>query len=464
MRFIKVPIKWRLVISIMALVGVVIAASSFLSNRLWSDFARDQLDGAIAEEAREFSIATSTLPGRDEVLRFAGEYFLSHRFEEEERVFLFQLTEGTALTLHVPSDTDLFPPELPPATPGAISISGLRSLDGEMYRIAAVSIVVDGEEVGTLHVAEPTAPVEALIDQRVRETIVIALAGLALAGLGAYVIASVSMAPISGITRAARSIGEKDLSRRLDYRGASDEVGELASAFDDMIARLDHAFREQRQLLADLSHQLRTPITVIRGHLDLVRRHPDLPRRDSLESIETAIDEADRMNRLVGDLLLLARTGSIDFVRPSSVALRPLLQEVMLKAEGLAQRSWSLSDLPECNVVADRDQLMGALLNLLQNAVDHTQAGQSVSLEAAHQSGWVTIRVRDDGEGISADDLPRIFERFYRTSASSNSTRPGTGLGLTIVDAVIRAHGGTVEVESIQGEGAVFVVRLPAFL
>ncbi|MFQ5472522.1 MAG: sensor histidine kinase [Dehalococcoidia bacterium] len=446
----------------MVLVGGVIAVSGFLSNRAWSDHARGQLDEAVAEEAREFVIAVAALPGRDEVPQFAGEYFLNHQYEAVDRVFLLQLAEGTTLSLHAPPGRDLFPPDLPLAPPGAIGVSGLRSLDGEQYRIAAASVSAAGEEVGTLYVAEPTAPVDDQIDQRIGETILIGLGGLLVAGIGAYFIARVSMAPISGITRAARSISQKDLSRRLDYRGARDEVGELASAFDEMIARLDQAFEEQRRLLADLSHQLRTPITVIRGHLDLVRRHPDLPRRDSVESIDTAIDEVDRMNRLVGDLLLLGRTGALDFLKPSSMALRPFLQEVMQRAEGLAERSWVTGDLAECSVVADRDQLMGALLNLLENAVHHTETGDSIGLDATFENGWATVNVRDSGQGIPEEDVPHIFERFYQASAPSQTATGGSGLGLTIVDAVVRAHGGSVRVEADQGEGATFIVRLPA--
>ncbi len=446
----------------MALVGCVTVGGSLLGDRAWSAHVRRELDETTAEEAREFIVAAAVLESDSEMPGFAESYFRSHQHGEPARIFLLRFNDGTVLSLHLPADKGFFPPDLPAPVPDTVTVSTLRAVNGDTYRLAAVSVVVQGKELGAFYVAEPTAPVEALVNDHARDTLLYGLGGLAVAGVGAYVIARFSLSPIRKVTRTARSISQQDLSRRLNYQGAGDEVGELATAFDSMIERLDRAFSEQRRLMADLSHQLRTPITIVRGHLDLLRRHRDWPREDSMESVETAIDELDRMNRLVGDLLRLARTAAADFLKPSSLALRPFLQELMLKAYALAPRTWVLGSVPGLTLTADSDQLMGAFLNLLQNAVDHTQPSDSIGLKAVLRDGGVEIAVWDTGEGIAPQDLDRIFERFYRAQASPGAAGRGSGLGLTIVEAVVRAHGGSVQVDSRAGGGTIFTVRLPA--
>lgn len=458
----QIPIRWRLALLIMALVGAVIVVSSLLVDRVWNGELRSQFDRSLSEEVKEFVTAAATLQSEDELVDFADEYLRLHQYERPSRIFLFRSADGETMTLHIPGGGDPLEAELPQSETGVVSLRTLPLPDGEPYRVALAPVTVKGEGAGTIYVAEPTGPVEAIIDEHVRNTALAALGGLVIAGVGAYLIARVALAPVRRITRTAESITDRDLSRRIGVSGAGDEVGDLAAAFDRMIGRLDQAFREQRQLLTDLSHELRTPITVARGHLDLLHSTTDRCGPDAEESLDAAIQELDRMNRLVGDLFTLARSSRPDFLRRESIPLRALVHESMTKAHSLGERRWVLGDIPDCAIVADRDYLAGALLNLLHNALQHTQPGDSIGVDARLRDGWVAVRVWDTGEGIAPEHLPNVFQRFYRAPSPRPGASQGAGLGLAIVKAIVSAHGGTVGVNSEVGKGSVFTIRLPA--
>lgn len=458
----RIPIRWRLALLIMALVAAVIVVSSLLVDRVWNGELRRQFDSSLSEEVKEFVTAAATLQSEDELADFADEYLRLHQYEDPSRTFLFRLADGETMTLHVPADGSPIEADLPQPQAGTVSLRTLPLLNGEEYRVAFAPVTVNGEGAGTIYVAQPAGPVDAIIDEHVRNTALAALGGLVIAGVGAYLIARLALAPVRRITRTAQSISDKDLSRRIGFNGARDEVGDLAAAFDRMIGRLDEAFKEQRRLVTDLSHELRTPITVARGHLDLLQSIPDRSGLDAEESLDAAIQELDRMNRLVADLFTLARSSRPDFLRREAIHLRALLQESMTKAHSLGDRRWVLGEVPDCAIVGDKDYLAGALLNLLQNALQHTQPGDSIGVDAALQDGRVAIRVWDTGEGIPPEHLRNIFERFYRAASPRAEALPGAGLGLAIVKAVASAHGGTVEVDSDVGKGSVFTIRLPA--
>lgn len=458
----RVPIRWRLALLIMALVGAVIVVSSLLVDRVWNGELRSQFDSSLSEEAREFVVAAASLRGENELVDFAEEYLRLHQYEDPSRIFLFGLADGETMTLHLPAGGNQIEADLPQPQAATVSLRTVPLLSGEPYRVAFALVTVKGEGAGTIYVAEPTGPVEAIIDEHTRNTALAALGGLILAGVGAYFIARVALAPVRRITRTAESITDRGLSRRIGFNGARDEVGDLAVAFDRMIGRLDEAFTEQRRLLTDLSHELRTPITVARGHLDLLRSTTGRSGADAEESLDAAIQELDRMNRLVADLFTLARSSRPDFLRRESIPVRALLQESMTKAHSLGERRWVLGHVPDCAIVADRDYLAGALLNLLQNALQHTQRGDSIGVDATLDDGWVALRVWDTGEGIPPEHLPNVFERFYRAPSPRAKASQGAGLGLAIVKAVVSAHGGMVEVDSKLGEGSAFTIRLPA--
>ncbi len=221
-----------------------------------------------------------------------------------------------------------------------------------------------------------------------------------------------------------------------------------------MLDRLESAFAGQRRFLDDAGHELRTPITIVRGHLELMGDDPQERR----ETLALVTDELERMSRLVDDVLTLAKAEQPDFLDLETVDVETLSREVFAKAAALAERDWQLGAVGRGMIVADRQRLTQALVQLAQNAVQHTAEGDSIALSSSVTEGRARFSVRDWGPGVSAAERERIFERFGRGTAAR---REGAGLGLAIVRAIAEAHGGGVELESRPGEGARFTLELP---
>lgn len=299
--------------------------------------------------------------------------------------------------------------------------------------------------------------VAAEVDQTVRVTTWVALASL-VAGLGIAVgLARRILTPLGEVTDTAEEITESDLSRRLTVAG-HDEVARLAGTFNGMLDRLETAFDQQRQFIDDAGHELRTPITVVRGHLELLD-HADEAER--AETIALVLDELDRMHRIVEDLLLLARSEESEFVRPAPCDLDELTTAAHRNASALSPRHrWVLDELGVARVTADRQRLMQALAALADNAVKYTPAGTTIGIGSAVDADEVRLWVRDEGPGLDPADTGRIFDRFARGSDGPRRS-DGAGLGLAIVRAIARAHGGEVELTSRPGQGATFVLHVP---
>jgi two-component system OmpR family sensor kinase len=277
---------------------------------------------------------------------------------------------------------------------------------------------------------------------------------LILASLLAWVIAGRVLTPLRLLRDTARSITESDLTQRIPVHG-DDELADLARTFNEMLDRLEEAFASQKAFISDAGHELRTPITIIRGHLEVMGDDP----AERQETLELVADELDRMGRLVNDLLLLAKASRPDFLQPETVDLDDLTHELFAKASALAQRDWRLAGVGSARIVADRQRLTQAVMNLSQNAVAHTLEGDAVELGSDVRNGNVRLWVKDTGPGVPQHEQDRIFERFVRLDRAPAGE--GVGLGLSITQAVAEAHGGRVELDSRPGEGARFTVIIP---
>ena len=278
---------------------------------------------------------------------------------------------------------------------------------------------------------------------------------LLLASLLAYVIAGRVLAPLRGLKDTARSISETDFTRRIDVLG-NDEIAELGRTFNAMLDRLEAAFASQKEFVADAGHELRTPITIIRGHLELLGDDPDERR----ETIELVCDELDRMSRFVDDLLLLVAAERADFLRLADVDLDVLSEELMAKASALAPREWHAEAVGAGRLVADRHRLTQAVMQLAQNAAQHTGSGDRIALGSALENGHARLWVSDSGPGVPDDERARIFDRFARGRTATRRSE-GAGLGLAIVRAIAEAHGGHVELARRSGSGATFTIVIP---
>ncbi|GAA0412338.1 two-component sensor histidine kinase [Acrocarpospora corrugata] len=280
-----------------------------------------------------------------------------------------------------------------------------------------------------------------------------ALASLALAGGAGWFVAGRVLAPVRLVRQAAAQITDSsDLTRRLTVTG-NDDVAALAATFNHMLDRLERAFAAQREFVDDAGHELRTPITVVRGHLELMGED------DRAETLALVADELARMNRIVEDLLTLAKAEQPDFLKPEEVELADLTVSVVAKARALGDRRWRVEEVAEERVLADRQRLTQALVQLTANAVRHTGVGDLVAVGSSVRDGLVRLWVRDSGPGVRAEDRGRIFERFVR---GGSRTGEGAGLGLAIVRSIAEGHGGTVGVEESPGGGALFVMKFPA--
>jgi two-component system, OmpR family, sensor kinase len=326
--------------------------------------------------------------------------------------------------------------------------------DGGRFRYLVAPVETGGRARGVFAVAIDLSGEVEEVNEALRIAAGVSIAVLILASLLAWVVAGRVLAPLRLLRDTARSIGESDLTRRIPVEG-DDELAGLARTFNEMLDRLEEAFASQKAFISDAGHELRTPITIIRGHLEVMGDDPDERR----ETLELVADELDRMGRLVNDLLLLAKANRPDFLEPQTIDLDDLTRELFAKASALAERDWRLASVGSGRIVADRQRLTQALMNLSQNAVAHTDQGDAVELGSALTGGTVRLWVRDTGPGIPAHDQERIFERFVRLNGSRAGE--GAGLGLAITRAVAEAHGGRVELESRPGAGARFTVIIP---
>lgn len=287
---------------------------------------------------------------------------------------------------------------------------------------------------------------------------VVSVVALLFSCVVAWVVAGRILEPIRLVRQTAAEITEKRLSRRIPVRG-TDDIAELARTFNAMLDRLDDAFVTQRQFLDDAGHELRTPITVVQGHLELMGDDPG----EQAETLAIVTDELDRMNRIVNDLLILARAEQPDFLHPRPVDLGELTRSVFTKVQRLGERNWVLDMVADDEIVVDPQRLTQAMLQLAQNAVQHTTAGDTIRVGSARTLRTMTLWVADDGPGVPAEDLEIIFTRFSRGSAGgAQSHTGGAGLGLSIVTAIAQAHHGRVWVRNDAGGGARFGIDLPA--
>jgi two-component system, OmpR family, sensor kinase len=266
------------------------------------------------------------------------------------------------------------------------------------------------------------------------------------------------------MTEAARRISAEHLDERLDTTGSDDELDRLATTLNDMLGRLDSAFRQIRQFSADASHELQTPLTILRGELEVALRAPRSPE-EYRRVLVSALEEGERIARLVEGLLLLSRAdaGVLRMDR-QPIDLAHLVTEVCAQAQVLADARGvilGLDSVVPVTIQGDSAHLRRLLLNLVDNGIKYTPAGGRVTLSLQHDARWAALRVSDTGIGIAPDEQERVFQRFYRAPEALSRGEEGSGLGLCIARSIAEAHGGRIEVRSTVDGGSTFTVFLP---
>lgn len=327
-------------------------------------------------------------------------------------------------------------------------------------------IIVDNQLYMILQVARPLTEREQSL-HALRNTLIAAdLVVLVLASIIGWVLSGYLLRPIKRITQTAQQIGnEQDFSRRVDYNGPNDEVGQLAKTFNTMLEQLEESYKKvsgalemQRDFLADVSHELRTPLTTLRGNLGLLRHEPPIPEDETADILNDMVDETDRMIRLVNELLEQARADSTKNMLLEPVNLKILLQDVVRQAKLLSEDRQISLDVPDdLSVMATKDALKQVMLILVDNAIKHSQ--RDIVLEAQRVEDEVEIRVIDHGKGLSPEELTHVFERFYRADRLSGN---GFGLGLSIAKGLVENMNGQISMASEIGVGTTVMLRFKA--
>jgi signal transduction histidine kinase len=394
-------------------------------------------------------------PSTESLSRFLAQFIASQVRDPSEYLFLVLENQlyrpnQTVLPSVLHNSPHLVKQWATPMSPTQDSIQ-----EGYIIRVTR-PLQINGQNRGViLAIYDATMRYE-MAEKTLLITITVSLAGIVLFSVIAWIAAGKILAPLRLLTQTARSITETDLTQRLPVRGR-DEIAEMTLTFNQMLDRLQAAFTSQQNFIRDASHELRTPITIIRGHLDLMGNDDPVERRETVALVK---DELKRMSRLVSDLLLLMKAERPNFLRLETIDLASFTEEVFAKARGLGDRNWQLETIGVGLVSLDRQRISQVILNLAQNATQYTQAQDLIAINSEVVDDHVLFWIRDSGEGITVEDQERIFARFTR-GQNSDRRSDGSGLGLSIVQALVKAHGGQVELFSRLGEGATFTVVIP---
>jgi heavy metal sensor kinase len=336
--------------------------------------------------------------------------------------------------------------------------------DGERRLLTKPILGADGKLIGWVQASQSLEAVtESLQDFRDQMLWGVPFL-LLLAGSGGYFLATRALRPIENITHTAQEITAHDLSQRLDYRGPADEVGRLARTFDEMLERLQAAFRRERRFTSDAAHELRTPLTVLKGQIEVALSRPR-QRAEYVTKLHELAAQVERLIRLSNALLFLSSSDQNELSwSPKLLKLVDVLEVILEQIQPLAEENGLAlqADISgEILLYGDPDHLTRLFLNLLDNAVKYTPAGGQITLQAVQEPAETLIAIHNSGPGIPPEHLPQLFDRFYRVDGHRSSQSGGSGLGLAIAQEIARQHGGEISAQSTAGEGATFTLRLP---
>jgi heavy metal sensor kinase len=451
---------WYLLVFGLLLIGFSVLVYGMLSRSLY-----DRVDQSLSNAAQ-----TTAAEFMGEVKEFNGDARSGAVETLKElqvpNIYTTILAYDRVLASNLPqAEQLLFQDALTPAgtTVGKISFQTVEGFGEEGARMAVLPIEAGGESY-LVAVAEP---LHDLVEQveLIRRMFYVGLpATLLVAGIGGFLLAKKSFSPVIEMSEQAQRIGATNLQERLPVSNAKDELGRLATVFNELLSRLDRSFENMREFMADASHELRTPLSIIRGEAD-VALSQDRDPADYRESLTIIQDEARRLSRIVDDMLALARADAGQ--RPLNVQdfyLNDLVEEACRAMQVLAMRkgiALTLSPTEDVSFHGDEDLLRRLVINLLDNAIKFTPVGGSVSVQMVCEPNGVKIIVADTGVGIPAESAPYVFDRFYRVAKARSRAEGGSGLGLAIARWVAEAHQGSIDLVTSPGQGSKFTVYLP---
>jgi heavy metal sensor kinase len=462
-------LRVRLALWHAGLLALTLVTLSILTLLLLRTLLNSRADQALYDYADKTArnIATtlyqSSLPGRQRPARFLDKnlqpWGRQIQVVDAHTYTVIDRSDGLA-SGRLPTDLDA-------------RVNGLKGLPTYQTRYDLdehpVRIVTVPVEMGTdiPYLVQAAGTLEGVEDALRRTSVILLVltpSVLVLALLGGWILVGRSLQPVDAMTRTAMSMQPGKMDHRIEPTGSDDEIARLASAFNEMIARLDRSFRQVQQFSADASHELKTPLTSIRGEAE-VALMGDLTPEEHRKVLRSIVDEVERMSAIVENLLLLARADAEQIqIRREHLRLEDVVMEAYEQLEGQARRrqiTLDIGTMEEAEVEGDPLWLGQILTNLLNNAIKYTPEGGTVtlSLEVIDQEGRVAVT--DTGPGIPAEHLPHIFDRFYRVDSGRSRDAGGVGLGLNIAQWAAQTQGGRIEVESEVGKGTTFTLCLP---
>lgn len=459
-------VRLRILLGYTALLLVSLVAATVITRHSLLNELDEEIRTWQEHQAFEFQTDAAAInrdtgaPFADSVEALFDEFLGNHVTSEYQAFYAFVGGAFYKSSADAPTAVTRDPDVAALWTAGQSPITGqVESTDGAVSYLTVPVIDSSSRHAGTFVVATYPGHNRDHIRSIMRVLVLVGSVLIAIAVLLGLSLARHVLRPVRRLTDTALQIEESDLSARIPVTG-DDELSELGRTFNNMLDRLEDSFTTQRSFLDDVAHELRTPITIVRGHLELMGDDPS----EREQTIALVTDELDRMARSVDELLVVAKASRPDFLQLALVDVHDLLESVFIRARALGPRDWQIGTCPrraQAIIVADEDRLSQALLALASNAVDHSAPNSPIVFEAEVSSARVVLSVTDHGTGVDPAVRDRLFTRYSRAASSEAGHPGGAGLGLPIVASIADAHGGRVEVRSTLGEGSTFSLVLP---
>lgn len=456
-------IRARVLLALVGLTALTLAAAGTTLYGIERDRVEERMDDSLARTVAEVrAISENDVdPATGAPFATAEDllYFMLQRYVPSANEAAFSV-DATGVLQY--SELNRIRPDTDPAFVAALAGAADRDTVAIArattpladYRFVVLPVQVGDTPPAALVVVFDRGAELAALAPTFRLYTLIALVALIAIAVAGWLIVEKILEPLRLLRRTAQEVGQGDLARRIPVVG-NDDLADLTVTINEMLARLEGAFTTQRQLFDDVGHELRTPLTVVRGHLELM---DPSDVEDAAATRVLAMEELDRMNHLVEDLMTIARSQRPDFVDLAPCDVAGLTDDVLAKASSLGARRWRLDALAEGEALLDPRRITQALLQLASNAVRYSGEGATVAIGSAWQGRDLELWVRDEGLGIPEHEQEHVFERFARGSAA---TAESTGLGLAIVASIARAHGGEVTLVSALGRGTTVTILLP---
>lgn len=468
-------IRLRLALCYGALFAVILPLVTLLAYAIHERGQYDSLDSTLVVSVGHVAAEATLSANGPHLIQGSGDPEIVFRLYNSNGR-LRESTPGTEQLPSVDPRTTLRGPAGPPydvlarfvpsfdwSSPAPAGAFGLLTTPAQRWRVYVLPFHGAGTSSGYIEALTPLGRLDASIQAFRLLLPILSLTSLIGALGGSWAIAGKALRPIASMTRTAQTITlSHDLSRRIEVPPHRDELGRLADTFNAMLSGIENASQAQQRFVSDASHELRAPLTAIQGNLELLRRHPGMSEAEREEALGEMAREADRLTRLVADLLALARADVGMPLKQRLVDLDAVVLDAFRSARQLARgQTLALDPFEPAQVNGDEDRLKQLVLILLDNALKYTLAGEQVTVGLRQSEGGVEILVRDTGVGIAPEDLPHVFERFYRADPGRSRDPGGTGLGLPIAQWIAEQHGGKITLESQVGHGTLAVIRLP---